>query len=100
MIGPARSQPTFHQVYTCLQRFGPATVISSRGTQYEVHAVDSSGRPTIVGYLRRGGQVRIHEDCWGSGITCQGTRAGGLLNGNPSLYDWYHARCGSRSSCE
>lgn len=34
-------------------------------------------------------QVRTHEDCWGQATTCQGTRAGGLLNGYPSIYDWY-----------
>lgn len=81
--------PTFMQVFSALERHGPAWVTSSRGTQYEVRAVvEGSGRPTIIGRLKRG-QVRIHEDCWGNATTCRGSRAGGLLNGHPSIYDWY-----------
>lgn len=90
---PPKSRPTFSQMFSCLQQHGPAVVTSSRGTQYQVRAViDRSDRPTIMGYLTKG-QVRIHEDCWGQEITCQGTRAGGLLNGYPSIYDWYHTHC-------
>lgn len=40
------------------------------------------------------GTVRIHEDCWGRPMTCEGTLTGGLLNGNPSLYHWYAEHCG------
>lgn len=96
MTGSTTSKPSFHEVYSCLQRYGPATVISSRGTQYEVRAVESKGRSTIIGYPRSG-QVRVHEDCWGKDVTCQRTRAGGLYNGHPSLFDWYAAHCGGHS---
>jgi hypothetical protein len=90
----ANAQPSFQQVYRCLQQHGPANVTSSRGTLYEVHAEVRRGQPTIVGYPRAG-EVRIHEDCWGLNTTCQRTRAGGIFNGNPSIYDWYRVTCGN-----
>lgn len=46
------------------------------------------GRETIIA-RPRSGQVRIHPDCWGDDLTCQRTRAGGVFNGDPSIYDWY-----------
>lgn len=88
------ARPSFQQVYSCLRQVGPAIVISSRGTRYEVHAVVRNGRAMIVGYPRNG-EVRIHEDCWGQNITCQGTRTGGIFNGSPSIYDWYYRHCGA-----
>ena len=62
---------------------------SSRGTPYRVSAVVAGDdRRTLV--ARPGnGQVRIHEDCWGDDVTCQRTRAGGVYNGSPSIYDWF-----------
>lgn len=89
---PGGNQPSFHHVYECLKKHGPANITSSRGTPYEVHAECRKGKPVIVGYPRKG-EVRIHEDCWGQAITCQGTRAGGIFNGNPSIYDWYKKHC-------
>ncbi len=89
-----RGLPTFQQVYACLQQNEPAIVISTRGTTYSVYAEHRRGQPAIVGYPRSG-QVVMHNDCWGDNITCQGTRAGGILNGNPSIYDWYWLHCGS-----
>jgi hypothetical protein len=86
------ARPTFQQVYDCLKKHGPARVTSSRGTSYEVHAEWRKNQPVIVGYPRTG-EVRIHKDCWGQDITCQGTRAGGIFNGNPSIYDWYKKHC-------
>jgi hypothetical protein len=86
------SHPTFAQVYRCLQRFGPACVVSSRGTEYVTTAEIVGERETIVA-RPRSGAVRIHEDCWGKNITCQRTRAGGIFNGSPSIYDWYHEHC-------
>jgi hypothetical protein len=81
-------RPTFDEVFDRLRAKGPATVISSRGTEYQVTAHDSDGGRVIIG--RPGsGQVRIHEDCWGDDITCQRTRAGGIYNGSSSIYDWY-----------
>lgn len=81
-------RPTFSQVFRRLQAHGPAAVASSRGTKYEVTPEVRGGVEMIIG--RPGsGQVQIHSDCWGEDITCQGTRAGGIYNGDPSIYDWY-----------
>jgi len=91
---PIRNRPRFIQVYDCLKHFGPATVVSSRDTTYKVCAEVRNGRETIVGYPKRG-EVRIHEDCWGKNMTCEGSLAGGIINGNPSIYDWYNLHCGS-----
>jgi hypothetical protein len=86
-------RPTFAQVYLQLQGSGPCKVISSRGTEYQVTAyAERSGRQVMVGHLKSGAQVRIHEDCWGKDLTCQRTRAGGIFNGSPSIYDWYASR--------
>jgi hypothetical protein len=84
------ADPTFAQVFLRLQANGPAHVVSSTGTSYEVMAETQirGGRQVIVG-RPGGGQVRVHEDCWGDDITCRGTRAGGIFNGSPSIYDWY-----------
>lgn len=82
----------FQKAYECLLRGGPAEVVSSRGTSYVVTAErERTGRQVIIG-RPRGGQVRIHEDCWGQDVTCQRTRAGGVYNGSPSIWDWL-ARC-------
>lgn len=89
---PNGIRPTFAQVYRCLQTHGPARVVSTRGTPYQVTAEVQAGRQTIVGRPRRGA-VAIHADCWGGDLTCQGTRAGGIFNGSPSIYDWYHKHC-------
>ena len=83
--------PSFKQVYDCLKRHGPATCVSSRGTKYVVRAEITAGRPTIIGSPRTG-EVRIHEDCWGQQLTCQKTRAGGIYNGDPSIYDWFNEK--------
>ena len=62
---------------------------SSLGTEYSVTAVVArDGRKTLIA-RPRSGQVRIHADCWGDDLTCQRTRAGGVYNGSPSLYDWF-----------
>lgn len=87
-----RLRPTFNQAVACLRGTGPAVVVSSRGTSYTVTAEqERTGRRVIIA-RPGGGQVRIHEDCWGEDITCQRTRAGGVYNGSPSIRDWLE-RC-------
>lgn len=83
------NRPSFQEVYDCLKYHGPATCVSSKGTRYTIRAEITSGRATIIGCPRTG-EIRIHEDCWGQKHTCQGTRAGGIYNGEPSIYDWYY----------
>ena len=83
--------PSFREVYDALKNYGPATCVSSRGTKYIVRAEVFAGRPTIIGCPRTG-DVRIHEDCWGQQLTCKHTRAGGIYNGAPSIYDWFNEK--------
>lgn len=84
------ARPTFTDVFRRLDAHGPAQVVSSRGTEYRVTAEVRRGVEVIIG--RPGsGQVRIHADCWGNALTCQRTRAGGIYNGNPSIFDWYRS---------
>ena len=85
----SREHPSFDEVFDRILRAGEISVTSSRGTPYRVTAIVSrEGVKTLVARPRRG-QVRIHEDCWGLDITCQRTRAGGVYNGSPSIYDWF-----------
>lgn len=79
---------SFDEVYQRLEAVGPATVVSSRGTEYVVKA-RFSRRGRVIEAFPGGGRVTMHEDCWGDDTTCQGTRAGGIYNGDPSIYDWY-----------
>ena len=60
-----------------------ARAVVERGLEAELQ----SGLPVIVGRLLGGGQIRIHEDSWGDDLTCHGTRAGGIFNGSPSIYE-------------
>lgn len=84
-------RPTFGEVFARLQAAGSATVVSSRGTTYTVTARVTDGRQVIIA-KPASSQVSIHEDCWGDDITCQRTRAGGIYNGSPSIYDWFDTR--------
>ena len=84
-------RPSFGEVYDCLKHYGPATCVSSRRTKYTVRAEITAGRPTIIACPRTG-EVRIHEDCWAQPLTCQRSRAGGIYNGDPSIYDWFNEK--------
>jgi hypothetical protein len=84
--------PTFDQVYACLQKHGPARVTSSRGTRYDVYAEYRKGGPIIIAYPRKS-EIRIHKDDWGKKETRQGTWAGGVYSGKPSIYDWFRSNC-------
>ena len=95
MATASKKPPAFADVHRCLEKHGPAAVKSSRGAIYEVWAERRKDQPAIVGYPRTG-EVVIHSDCWGDDITCSGARAGGIFNGNPSIYDWYLAKCGGK----
>jgi len=82
------TRPTFNEVYGKLEASGPASVVSSHGTVYSILAHLSAGARSIVASPGTG-QVTVHEDCWGDGITCDGEPAEGIYNGDPSIYDWY-----------
>jgi hypothetical protein len=88
-MGDSSRGPSFKEVFDRVRRAGEVSVTSSRGTPYLVSAIVArDGRKTLVA-RPRSGQVRIHEDCWGDDLTCQRTRAGGVYNGSPSIYDWF-----------
>lgn len=76
--------PSFLEVYTLLIRKGPGRAVSSRGANYRIEAKNVK----IVAFPGSG-RVTVHADCWGNGVTCQGTRAGGIYNGDYSIFDWY-----------
>ena len=83
-------RPTFDDVFARLQAGGSADVISSKGTKYLVRAEVREGRKVIEAYPSGStSRVSIHDDCWGDDATCQGSRAGGVYNGSPSIYDWF-----------
>ena len=91
-------KPSFVQMHDSLTKKGPAKVKSIKGTEYSVEAAITQkgkrvGEKVLIA-KPASGQVRIHEDCWGNDITCQGTRAGGIYNGTYSIWDWYHDKCG------
>ena len=89
MGDPSSGRPSFDEVFERVRRAGEVSVTSSRGTPYKVSAVVARDRRRTLVARPRSGQVRIHEDCWGDDLTCQRTRAGGVYNGSPSIYDWY-----------
>jgi hypothetical protein len=78
ILDSSRRRPSFDEVFDRVRRAGEASVTSSRLTPYRVSAVVArDGRRTLIA-RPRSSQVRIHEDCWGDDVTCQGTRAGGV----------------------
>ena len=77
---------SFDEVWACIRARGAFRVVSSRGTEYQVTAGESKGRPVLLA-RPRAGVIYVHEDCFGQDITCQKTRAGGIYNGNPSVWD-------------
>jgi len=79
---------SFDDAFQLLQQKGPAHVISSRGTKYTVEARIMRNGNTAIRAQPGSGYIYIHADCWGKDITCQGTRAGGIYNGENSIYIW------------
>lgn len=82
---------SFEDAFRILHLIGPARIISSRGTLYDVEAWKMRGGksairaklvPPKIGY------IYIHSDCWGNNLTCQNVRAGGIYNGKESIYSW------------
>lgn len=82
-------RPTFDEVFARLQAAGSATVVSSKDTTYTVTAEKRDRGRVIEARPTRTTKISVHEDCWGDDTTCQGTRAGGIYNGSPSIYDWF-----------
>jgi hypothetical protein len=99
--------PTFDEMYDRLRfligRNIPIYVVSTTNTTYSIEARplergNHAGEPAIICTItvtEQGNQpdapvhIYIHRDCWGHDITCGQTRAGGIYNGSPSIYDWF-----------
>jgi hypothetical protein len=79
---------SFNDAYQLLQQFGPAHVISSRGTKYTIEAWTMRNGDPVIRAKPGSGVIYIHHDCWGKDITCQGTRAGGIYNGEKNIFVW------------
>ncbi len=87
--------PSFSDVYSCIAKAGSAYAISSKGTKYEITACELTkgnhvGERAIVAKPTPNSRIYIHEDCWGENITCGQTRAGGIYNGDYTIYEWYY----------
>lgn len=85
----AIGRPSFDEVYQRLLAYGPARVVSSRDAAYDVSAEFRGIQVIIARLVGKKGEIRVHADCWGDAETCQRTRAGGIYNGDPSIYGWY-----------
>jgi hypothetical protein len=100
--------PSFDEMYNRLRflmdRNIPIHVVSTSNTTYSIEARqlqsgNNAGELAIVctivvteNGIQPEGQppkIYIHRDCWGSEITCGKTRAGGVYNGTPSIYNWF-----------
>ncbi len=82
---------SFDEAFRMLHLNGPARIISSRGTIYDVEAWRMrNGKLAIRAKLLppSKGYIYIHSDCWGKDITCKNTRAGGIYNGRDNIYIW------------
>lgn len=79
---------SFPDAYQLLRQHGPALVISSRGTKYNVEAWTMRNGDHVIRAKPSSGIIYIHQDCWGKDVTCQGTRAGGIYNGEKNIFRW------------
>ena len=77
---------SFEEVWDCVRGKGGFRAVSTRGTEYRVTSETSRGRKLLIA-RPRSGAIYVHADCFGQDITCQGTRAGGIYNGHPSVWD-------------
>jgi hypothetical protein len=78
---------SFEEVWDCIRSRGTFVAVSTRGTEYQVTAkMNRAGQKVLV--ARPGsGAIYVHGDCFGDDTTCQGTRAGGIYNGSPSIWE-------------
>jgi hypothetical protein len=77
----------FEEVWGCIQKRGTFLAVSTRGTEYRVTAETNRAGTKVLVARPGSGAVYVHADCFGDDITCQGTRAGGIYNGSPSVWD-------------
>lgn len=78
---------SFGDVWACIRSRGTFVAVSTRGTEYRVSAETNRAGLKVLVARPGSGAVYVHADCFGDDITCQGTRAGGIYNGSPSVWD-------------
>jgi hypothetical protein len=78
---------TFDKIYNLLLKKGEGKVVSSKGTVYHIKATSHGNIRCVLANGRDG--ITIHLDCFGQDETCGRTRAGGIYNGEYTIYDWY-----------
>jgi hypothetical protein len=82
-------RPSFAEVWARVHAAGEVHLVSSIQTPYRLTAVTMwDGRKALVAWPRSG-RYYVHEDCFGSDTTCQGTRAGGIYNGPVNVWSWF-----------
>jgi hypothetical protein len=82
-----RGGRSFEDVWGCIQSRGRFVAVSTRGTEYRVTAETNRAGQKVLVARPASGDVYVHADCFGDDITCQGTRAGGIYNGRPSVWE-------------
>jgi hypothetical protein len=85
-VGRGRGR-SFKDIWACIHGRGTFKVVSTRGTLYRVTAETNRAGQKVLVARPGSGAVYVHADCFGDDITCQGTRAGGIYNGSPSVWD-------------
>lgn len=85
--GTAGRGRSFEDVWACVRSRGTFLAVSTRGTEYRVTAETNRAGLKVLVARPGSGAVHVHADCFGDNITCQGTRAGGIYNGSPSVWD-------------
>lgn len=86
-MAPGRRGRPFEDIWTCIQSRGTFVAVSTRGTAYRVTAETNRAGQKVLVARPGSGAVYVHADCFGDDITCKGTRAGGIYNGSPSVWD-------------
>jgi Family of unknown function (DUF6308) len=78
---------SFDDIWACILGRGTFRAVSTRGTEYRVTAQTNRAGQRVLVARPASGAIYVHADCFGQDITCQGTRAGGIYKGSPSVWD-------------
>lgn len=84
---PGARARSFDDLWACIRGRGTFRAVSTRATEYRVTAETNRAGQRVLVARPASGAVYVHADCFGQNITCKGTRAGGIYNGSPSVWD-------------